>query len=96
MHCLNKEQRGIFDGERVTLWKVLRKLGFKYKQVNDKMYVYKQPRIIVQRHKYLRRMMGNKREGRPVVHLDETCANARDSVEKMWVEDDPAVSGGTI
>ena len=35
-------------------------------------------------------------KGRPVVYLDETRANARDSVEKMWVEDDPAVSGGTI
>ena len=23
-------------------------------------------------------------------------ANARDSVEKMWLEDDPVVSGGTI
>ena len=40
--------------------------------------------------------MRNRREGRPVVYLDETWANARDSVEKMWVEDDPVVSGGTI
>ena len=30
------------------------------------------------------------------MYLDETWANARDSVEKMWVEDDPVVSGGTI
>ena len=90
------KEKGLFDGERITLWKVLRKLGFKYKQVNDKRYVYEQPRIIVQRHKYLRRMIRNKREGRPVVYLDEAWANARDSVEKMWVEDSPAVSGGTI
>ena len=52
LHALLKE-RGLFDGECVTLWKVLRKLGFKYKQVNDKRYVYEQPNIIVQRHKYL-------------------------------------------
>ena len=58
--------------------------------------MYEQPRIIVQRHEYLRRMRRNRREGRPVVYLDETWANARDSVEKMWVEDDPVVSGGTI
>ena len=37
------KQRGLFDGERVTLWKVLRKLSFKYKQMNDKRYVYEQP-----------------------------------------------------
>ena len=41
------KKRGVFDGERVTLWKVLQKLGFKYKQVNDKRYVYEQSRIIV-------------------------------------------------
>ena len=69
---------------------------FKYKQVNDKRYVYEQLHIIVQRHTYLRRMMRNRREERPVVYLDETWANARDSVEKIWVDDDPVVSGGTI
>ena len=34
-------------------------------------------------------------EKRQVVFLDETWANARDTLEKMWVEDDPVVSGGT-
>ena len=29
-------KKGLFDGERVTLWKFFRKLGFKYKEVNDK------------------------------------------------------------
>ena len=90
------KEKGLFDCERITLWKLLRKFGFRYKQVNDKRYVYEQPRIIVQRHEYFRRMRRNRREGRPVVYLDETWANARDSVEKMWVEDDPVVSGGTI
>ena len=46
--------------------------------------------------KYLQRMMRDRRAGRPVVCLDETCATARDSVEKMWVGDDPVVSGATI
>ena len=41
------KKSSVFDGERVTLWKVLQKLGFKYKQVNDKRYVYEQSRIIV-------------------------------------------------
>ena len=90
------KEKGLFDGERITLWKLLRKLGFRYKQVNDKRYVYEQPRIIVQRHEYLRRMRRNGREGRLVVYLDETWANARDNVEKMLLEDDPVVSGGTI
>ena len=29
------KERGLFDGERVTLWKVLRKLGFKYIQASE-------------------------------------------------------------
>ena len=54
------KERGLFDGERNTLWKLFRKLGFGNKQVNDKQYVYEQPRIIVQRHEYLRRMRRNR------------------------------------
>ena len=50
------KEKYLFDGEQITPWKLLRKLGFRYKQVNDKRYVYEQPRIIVQRHEYRRRM----------------------------------------
>lgn len=88
-------EKGVFTGERVTLWRLIRKMGFKYKKVNDKRYIYEQPRIIVHRHEYLRRMRRNRREGRPVVYLDETWANARDGLEKMWLEDDPRAIGGT-
>ena len=89
------KEKGIFSGERTTLWRVMRKMGFKYKKVNDKRYIYEQPRRIVWRHEYLRQLRRNRREGRPVIYLDETWANARDGVEKMWVEDDPRTSGGT-
>ena len=88
-------EKGILSGERTTLWKILRKMGFKHKKVNDKWYIYEQAHIIVQRHKYLRRLRRNRREHKPVVYLDETWANARDGVEKMWVEDDPKAVGGT-
>ena len=57
--------------------------------------IYEQPSIIVWRHEYLRRLRRNRREGRPVIYLNETWANARDGVEKMWVEDDPRAIGGT-
>ena len=89
------KEKGIYEGERVTLWKLLHKMGFKHKKVNDKRYIYEQPRIIVQRHEYLRRLRRNRREGRPIIYLDETWANARDSMEKMWVEDDERAVGGT-
>ena len=50
------KKKGIFSGERTTLWRVMRKMGFKYKKVDDNRYIYEQPRIIVWRHEYLRRL----------------------------------------
>ena len=72
------KEKGLFGGERATLWIILRKMSFKAQKVNDNRYIYEQPSIIYQRHAYLRRMRVNPREGRPVVHLDETWANACD------------------
>ena len=43
----------------------------------------------------MRRLKKNRKEERSVVYLDETWVNACDSLEKMWVEDDPNVAGGT-
>ena len=56
---------------------------------------YEQPRIVHQRHKYLRRMRRNRTEGKPVVYLDETWANAHDGKSRAWVEADKT-TGGTI
>ena len=40
-------------------------------------------------------MRHNRKEGRPVVYLDETWANSHDGKEKIWVENDDKVAGGT-
>ena len=32
-------RRGLFTAGRTSLWKLLRKIGFKYKKINDKRYV---------------------------------------------------------
>ena len=89
------KEKGLFGGEHATLWRILHKMGFKHKKVNDKRYIYEQSSIIYQRHAYQQCMRVNRREGRPVVYFDETWANACDGKEKMWVEDDPRASGGT-
>ena len=54
---------------------------------------YKQPRIVHQRHTYLRRMRRNRTEERPVVYLDETWANAHDGKSRAWVEDNKVTRG---
>jgi hypothetical protein len=70
-------------------------MGFLYKKMDNRRYYYEQPRIIEQRHAYLRRIKQNKIEKRPVVYLDETWANANDGQEMAWVEKD-TVTGGTV
>ena len=70
-------------------------MGFRYRKNNDKKCYYEQPRIVQQRHAYLRRMMQNQADNRLVVYLDETWANSHDGKDLAWVEDDP-VTGGTL
>ena len=70
-------------------------LKFVYSYILSCRHYFEQPRIIEQRHNYLRRMMQNREEKRPVVYLDETWANAHDSKNKAWVEQDK-ITGGTL
>ena len=35
------KEKNLFNGGRISLWKLLIKLGFRYKTVNDKRCVYK-------------------------------------------------------
>ena len=70
-------------------------MGFQYRKQKNHKYYYEQPRIIEQRHAYLRKVMHNRVEKKPVVYLDETWANSHDGKDLAWVEKDP-VTGGTI
>ena len=38
-------------------------------------------------------MRHNRTEGKPVVYLDETWANAHDGKKKAWVEEDKTTKG---
>lgn len=40
-------EKGYFHGGCISLWKLLRSFGFRYKKVNDKCYIYKQPRVVL-------------------------------------------------
>ena len=54
---------GIFESGRTTLSKLLKSMGFCYKIREDgKRYIYEQPRVIQQRHDYLRRMRRERKE----------------------------------
>ena len=68
---------------------------YRHKRVDDRRHYYERPGIVQQRHNYLRRMMTNRQENRPVVYLDETWVNAHDSRDCAWVERDD-VTGGAL
>ena len=67
----------------------------RHKKVDDRRHYYKQPRIMEQRHAYLRQMINNCQENRPVVYLDETRANPHNGKDCAWVERDD-VTGETL
>ena len=64
--------------QHTKLAEALKEMGFYHKMVNNIRYYYEQPKIIKQRHTYLRRMMQNRADKRPVVYLDEAWANSHD------------------
>ena len=66
---MEKLKGNLFKGHRTTLWKILHEMGFRYKKHENKKYIYEQPRVIQQRHDYLRRLHRNRNpaENRPVV-----------------------------
>ena len=85
-------ERELFSGGWTTSWKLLREIGFKYKTVDNKKYLYEQPKIIVLHHKHLPRMRKKRIDKRHVVYLDETWANTHDGHMKSWVEVDASSS----
>ena len=65
-----------------------------YKKIDNRRHYYEQPRIVQQRHTYLRRMMQNRADKRPVIYLDEMWANCHDGKNLAWVEDDEITGAG--
>ncbi|XP_065831984.1 uncharacterized protein [Oscarella lobularis] len=80
-------QKGVFEGGRTALAMLLKNIGFRHCKRNDKVYFYERPEIIRQRHSFLRSIKKYREEGRPLVFLDETWANAHISKERIWLDD---------
>ena len=81
-------QKGIFLGEKTSLKHLLKEMGFKFKNHDNRKYVMEQPRVIAQRHNFLRKIRKYRREGRPIIYLDETWLNTHHSLTKCWIDND--------
>ena len=61
--CISQKvlkENGLYTGQRTKLSKLLKERVFKYRKQDNRRYYYEQPRIIEQRHKYLRKAMQNR------------------------------------
>lgn len=78
-----------FVGGRTTLWKILKRIGFRYKKCGSKRkFLMERHDIVAWRRKYIDTMRQNRVEGRPIVFLDETYIHASYAVKKCWQNDD--------
>lgn len=82
-------------GSRVSMWRILKSLHFKYKKCNDgRRFLMERNDIVAMRVKFLRKMhdLRQNNDTRPVVYLDETwvdqihsCGTILQNTEKLKV-----------
>ena len=81
-------KRGVFPGGRITLFRLLKEMGFRYTLCDDKMFFYKRRYIVEQRHNYLKTLRSiATRKDRPIVYLDKTGANSHLAPERLWLDE---------
>ena len=76
-----------YSGSITSLWKILKKLGFKYRRCNDgRKFLLEINDIVASRISFLRKMHGIRQESdpRPIIYLDETWINQNHSRSYVW------------
>lgn len=69
-----------------TLWRVLRKVGFRFKTINKRQVIMESSRLLKLRHEYLTTIKKYRAEGRFICYLDETWFDTHDTVKKGWMD----------
>ncbi|GLG95894.1 Uncharacterized protein GBIM_02761 [Gryllus bimaculatus] len=83
-----KEKINFPWGEK-PLWRLMKKMGFRWKKCNSKRKVLIERADIVDwRSKYLVQMRNLREEGREIVYIDETWIDNSLVVKKCWQHDD--------
>ena len=76
-----------FKGSRDSLHRVLREIGFRYRNVDGRKYLLERNDVASARTKFLREMKNLKNAGYDsFVYLDETWINQNHTVGKCWID----------
>ncbi|KAK9744896.1 hypothetical protein QE152_g7338 [Popillia japonica] len=70
--------------KRTTLWKVLKKLGFKWEKRSRNNMLIERQDIILWRRRYLNSIRKFRSEGRKIYYLYETWVNAGHTKQNVW------------
>ena len=73
-----------------SLWRLLKKMGFRYTKRTNKRQLYERHDVIAARAEYLRAIREYRRAGRPIVYLDKTWCNQHHTVAKAWQDGESA------
>lgn len=60
------------DMSATTLWRTLKKMGFKYKKRGGAKSIHERPDVVAKRCRFLREIRQLRAQGRLIVYLDET------------------------
>jgi hypothetical protein len=85
------KERINFVGGKWALLKILKRLGFRWrKSNNNRKVLIEKSEIREMRLKYLRSLEKYRKEGRPVIYMDETYVHSSHTKPKAWTDDSGA------
>jgi hypothetical protein len=97
MEHLNQKLKNDYGwkGSTSSLRRVLKKIGFKWaKTLDNRKILVETNEIRLLRFKYLDKIKEYRREGRPIVYLEETYINAGHTTTKCWTDGSAPISKG--
>ncbi len=70
-----------------TLSRLLHKIGYRYKSIDDRVCLVEQPHLREWRQNFIQRLNQNNASPypRPVIYLDESWINCNDTAKKGWI-----------
>ncbi|XP_050516616.1 uncharacterized protein LOC126891481 [Diabrotica virgifera virgifera] len=80
------KERKTFEISRISLWRVLRQIGFKFKKKDNRKALCERASVVHKRIEFLRNYKKFKKECSSFVYLDETRIFSKGGIKRIWHE----------